>query len=257
MLGARLRTADSRETGGLTVSRGAAGRWRVALIDGCGRWPGALCAAAFSSRGGGVEQHAPGRDPTGHGTRIANLLTEEVAGAEAGAPPASAAHGAVREGAPCELLLAQVFSSEAPATAAAVAAAIDWAVVNGGELLHMSIGLAADRAVLAAAVRRALAAGCIIVASTPARGRPVFPASYADVIRATGDARCASGEISILDADLFGGCPRYARVAGSSIGAAWVSRHIVRGPKLARAPLVAALRAGAQYVGRERRVGGH
>ncbi len=58
-----------------------------------------------------------------------------------------------------------------PASAAAVAAAVDWAVAAGADLIHMSLGLAADRAVLGAAVQRAVELGRIIVAAAPrARG---------------------------------------------------------------------------------------
>jgi len=95
--------------------------WRVALIDSCGEWPGAVEAAAFvdESAGAGagaqrgaraVKRCATGTDATGHGSRLARLLTDD--------------------GAVFELLLGQVFLGTRPASAAAVAAAIDWAVAG-------------------------------------------------------------------------------------------------------------------------------
>jgi hypothetical protein len=218
--------------------------WRAALIDSCGRMPreaacvDALDAAAFVSHGGGVERRATVPDPTGHGSRIVQLW---AAG-----------------GADFELLLGQVFLTRKPASAAAVAAAVDWAVAAGANLIHMSLGLPADRPVLAAAVRRADESGCLLVASAPARGGLVYPAGYAGVIRATGDARCAPGETSFLGPWLFGGCPRFTvnetpETAGASVGAAWVTRALLQGPRLAAAAAAAALEAGARYAGAERR----
>ena len=165
--------------------------------------------------------------------------------------------------------LAQVFLNERAASAAALAAAVDWAADQHAELIHMSVGLEADRAVLAAAIARAVAAGCIIVASSPARGAPVYPAGYANVIRATGDARCAPDEVSCLSSGLFGGCPRFASAGdtsggmsgagvmsgGASVGAAHVTRAIISGSKReSAAAAAAALTARARYVGPERRV---
>jgi len=218
--------------------------WRVGLIDSCGSWPGAIDAAAFVSAGERVERRATTVDSSGHGSRIAQLW---AAGDAA-----------------FELLLGQVFLSREPASGAAVAAAVDWAVASRADLIHMSLGLEADRAVLAAAVARAIESGCIVVAAMPARGAVVYPAAYPGVIRATGDARCAPGELSCLGPGFFGGCARIAASGpgdfaaatggGASVGAAWVTRIILSGPRPATASVaVAALTASARYVGRERR----
>lgn len=224
--------------------------WRVALIDSCGSRPGALDAAAFADEGGRVARREPVADLSGHGSRVAQLFTAgDVA---------------------LQLLLGQVFLDARPASAAALAAAIDWAVAARADFIHMSLGLGADRAVLAAAVERAVGAGCFIVAAMPARGGLVYPAGYPGVIRATADARCAPGELSHLGPWLFGGCPRFeaaaqdegatpgnstiAAAGGASIGAAWVTRSILQGPRPATAvAAVSALSAMARYVGPERR----
>jgi hypothetical protein len=234
--------------------------WRVALIDSCGVAPSVAPAdaAAFAARGGSIECLPPGADPTGHGTRISQLLQQS--------PRPTAGRSRPR----ARLLLAQVFTASGPTSGAVVAAAIDWAVARGAGLIHMSLGLGGDRAVLAAAVARAVATGCLLVAATPARGGPVFPAAYPGVIRATGDARCAPGEISHLGAGFFGGCPRFEPTAGdaasavepaarggASIGAAWVTRAVLdEAPGTGRSAAVAALAARAAHVGPERRAPG-
>jgi hypothetical protein len=206
---------------------------RVALIDSCGLRPDAIEAASFQSVGTAVERAPPLADPTGHGSRIADLL---CAGEES-----------------IELLLGQVFSSAAPTTAAAVAAALDWALERGAALVHLSLGLAADREVLRAATARAVACGSIIVAATPARGAPAYPASYPGVIRASSDARCAPGELSRLGESHFGGCPRLGGRGGASIGAAWVSKAIIGLPRpLTPAAAVHGLSARSAYLGPER-----
>jgi hypothetical protein len=214
-------------------------RWRVALIDSCGIRSEAIDAAAFVTEGRQVECRQTVADPSGHGSRIAALLTRDHA---------------------FELLLGQVFTNAGPTSSAAVAAAIDWAIARDAGLIHLSLGLEGNRAVLAAAVARAIAAGSIIVAATPARGAVVYPAAYPGVIRATGDARCAPGELSCLGSWLFGACPRLESAgqpvasAGASIGAAWVTRAILDGPvHAAAAAVVAALSAGAKYFGPERK----
>ena len=216
--------------------------WRIGLIDSCGAHPRAVVAAAFA----GLSPQAAGQgvvaDATGHGTRMADVICS--------------AHPSV------ELVLGQVFVGSARANAASVAAAMDWAVLRGAQLLHLSLGLSADRTVLASAVQRALEAGVLIVAASPARGAPVFPASYAGVIRATGDARCAADEISHLRHWTFGAAPRVPaerggppEQGGASVGAAWVTRAITHLPAgMTGCRVVEALSARAAYRGIERKI---
>jgi hypothetical protein len=213
--------------------------WRVGLIDSCGAHAAAVASTCFVATGSIVSQVGCRPDPTGHGTRIADLLTQGRAGTR--------------------LLLAQVFTTAAPTSAAIVAAAVDWAVGAGAELLHLSLGLAADRVVLKEAVARATGCGTIIVASVPARGPPTYPASYPGVIRATGDIRCAPGELSALGAATFGGCPRHEPAGdrpgrGASIGAAQVSRILIDKCVPGNfSQIGACLREAASYVGAEQR----
>jgi hypothetical protein len=209
--------------------------WRVGLVDSCGAWSGAVEAEAFASNGSHVERASPASDPTGHGSRIAALLTED--------------------GAHVELLLAQVFLTAQPASAAVVAAAVDWTVSRGAQLIHLSLGVATDRSVLRAAIARAIDSGILVVAAMPARGEPVYPAAYPSVIGGTGDARCGPGEISVLGPRLFGGCAATARGrrGGASVGAAGVSKAIARLPAGTQTDAaIEALRGMARHVGPER-----
>ena len=233
--------------------------WRVGLIDSCGVMPGSVASAGFvledaAASAAGRDRavvRVPSRvDPTGHGTRIATLLMQD--------------HCDI------ELVLAQVFVGPGATNAAVVGSAIDWCRAEGANLLHLSLGLANDRAPLAGAVERAISSGCVMVAATPARGAAVFPAAYPGVIQGTGDARCAAGEISCLRPRTFGGCPRMGECAsddfspralagaslsgqGASIGAAHVTRAILQGAVSSPGEVVAALTAKARYWGPELR----
>lgn len=127
-------------------------------------------------------------DRSGHGTSLARII--------GGLAPDVA------------ILDAQVFKGPSPSSAAAVAAGLDWVVERGAQVVNMSFGLRADRAILRVACARAADRGVVMVASVPARGLPVYPASYPGVVRVSGDARCGSGEYSWLGGDGvdFGAC---------------------------------------------------
>ena len=215
--------------------------WRVALID-SGADPVTLAAARAARRfvdtDGRVEVQPTLADACGHGTRVAGVLFGDAM--------------------PAALLVAQVFDHRRATTAATVAAAIRWAVAERANLVHMSLGVREDRPVLAAAVAAATRAGLLLIASTPARGAPPFPAAYPGVLRGTGDARCGPTEISVLDAARghFGGCARAADGAGgASIGAAYLSRFILRSvaPGAGYETTLQRLAALARYQGPERR----
>ena len=206
--------------------------WRVGLIDSGADGAPVVAAARFATDGARAAATA---DPTGHGTRVAARI--------------------VGTRTDVEFVLAQVFDSARPTSAAAVAAALDWCVAQGAQLVHLSLGLAADRAPLEAAVGRALAAGCLVVAATPARGEPVYPAAYAGVIAATGDARCGAEEIARLGPATFAGCVHAGGSRGASIGAAGVSRALIAAlaPGAPHAAALQALAARSRYDGPERR----
>ncbi|HVN46980.1 MAG TPA: S8 family serine peptidase [Steroidobacteraceae bacterium] len=221
--------------------------WRVAVIDsGVGRCAPVRLHSARRFIDGGTHitgsELAP--DPTGHGTAVARII-------------ASA-------GVPIELCMAQVTDTEGRATPAAVAEALCWALAERAQLIHLSLGLRNDRAVLAGAIARAVVAGLVIVAATPARGVRTYPAAYPGVIRATGDARCTAEEISYLGTALadFGACAVHRSAArpaqrGASIGAAHLTRFILAHVPPATHPVAVStlLARHAQYRGAERRNG--
>ncbi len=97
-----------------------------------------------------------------------------------------------------QLLDARIFFDDLRTSAAQAASGIDWLLEQQVRLINLSFGLREDRAALRHACARARARGVVLVAASPARGEPVFPAAYEGVIRATGDARCAQDQHSWL-----------------------------------------------------------
>ncbi|AMO38519.1 S8 family serine peptidase [Thauera humireducens] len=185
---------------------------RVAVVDsGCSavHAPRVRAAAAFVIGDGGLDEVPVIEDVLGHGSRVADILLH-------GAPQA-------------ELLVAQVFRERLTTTAAQVAAAIDWAVANGAQLVNLSLGLREPRPALAEACARAVAAGVVLCAAAPARGQAVYPAAFAGVLRVSGDARCAPGELAAIgSAEIdFGAHVRplggSLTGAGASMACAWLS----------------------------------
>lgn len=186
----------------------------------------------------------PQADSVQHGSRLADII-------RASCPTAA-------------LLDAQVFLGGWTTSANAVAAALDWAIAQKADMAVMSFGLTEDRPVLREAVEHARQAGLLLLASAPARGGPVYPAAYTGVVRITGDARCAPGEMSRLDtaqADL-GACvhaldsaPGETSGTGSSFAvghcAAALALRMARGLDLQNA--LADLLASVRFQGPERR----
>jgi hypothetical protein len=155
------------------------------------------------------------------------------------------------------LLDARAFDADGRAAAAAIAAALDWLAAERAALVNLSLGLRHDRAVLRAAVAAAQSAGLLLIAATPARGAPVYPAAYPGVLRITGDARCAPHELSALGgtpAD-YGACPH--DLTGNPGGASLATAHVtgLLAWKLATgaADPHAILARTARFHGRERR----
>lgn len=195
---------------------------RIAVVDsGCAAVHASRvqAAAAFVVDGGRLSEVPASADALGHGSRVADILLHC-------APQA-------------ELLVAQVFRDRLTTTATQVAAAIDWAVANGAQLVNLSLGLREPRPVLAEACARAVAAGVVLCAAAPARGDAVYPAGFAGVLRVSGDARCAPGELAAIGSaevdfgahvrPLDGGLAG----AGASMACAWLSgqaaRHLAGG----------------------------
>lgn len=207
-----------------------------------------VAARCFGADGDGDSGGGSGdglSDPLGHGTEIAALLLELTPSAQ--------------------LCVAQALggTTDPRSSAKRIAAALDWLIDCGVELVNLSIGLRRADAGLRRACERAAAAGILLVASAPARGAPVYPAAYAQCLAVSGDARCAANEISCLNsanAD-FGAHPCLSAGAassgrgGASYAAARVSARIAAllaaGTRAAAVP--DALRALCAHHGPERR----
>lgn len=182
---------------------------RVGVVD--SGWPLALqdrvlAARSFVTEGGDAQ------DRLGHGARTLQAMA-------ALAPDA-------------RFVVAQVFGDALRTDMATVARAVDWLVDEGATVINLSLGVRQDHPPLREACERAMARGCLLIASTPARGEPVYPAGYPGAIRAMGDARCAPGQHSALllpHAD-FGACvlpPDGDRAnAGASLGCAHLSGRV-------------------------------
>jgi hypothetical protein len=204
-----------------------------------------LCSCAFQAteQGGIVAQQACA-DAIDHGSAIARILL-------AAAPDA-------------QIVNAQVFHQAGVTAPDVVAAGLDWLLTQQVDIVNMSFGLRHNRAVLREACERALAAGVILLASAPARGPAVFPATYPGVLRITGDARCGLHEFSHLasrQAD-FGACVRAythpqtgSAVGGASFAVPHVAAALAEYLELGGDPAQAAayLRRIARYHGPERR----
>lgn len=217
----------------------------VGVIDSGGPAADLEFAAAILPDGGFC---AAEPDQLGHGTAVADVIKR------------SCADVIVRH--------AQVFTDKPVTSAARVAGALEWFARTGEgdrvDVICLSLGLSQDRSALRDAVHAALEAGILIVAATPARGAPCFPAAYPGVIGGTGDTRCRWGELSRLDSRVFGAwsnSPEHGGtgMAGASVGCARVAGHLCQivnesGHGLSALEAVESLSARSVFIGPEQKV---
>jgi hypothetical protein len=203
----------------------------------------ALLGRRFWLEDGVLQEGELHPDTLGHGSAVVARLH-----AEAGRAP---------------LLMAQVFTRQGSTSALQVAAALLWLVEQGASLINLSLGLQQDRPVLRQACAEAQAAGALLCASSPARGAPVYPASYPGVVRVTGDARCAPGQWSWLgtaQAD-FGASVGAMGTAGASLACAAFTGRIAAllraQPDLDPTTALLWLKRHAAFTGPERKGAGH
>ena len=182
-------------------------------------------------------------DATGHGTEVTRLIG-------AAAPKAMLIH-------------AQVFGESFETAPVLVAGGLDWLVERGVRIVNMSFGLRADRTVLEQSCAAALKGGVVLIAAAPAQGPPCFPAAYDGVIAVTGDARCATGEVSDLKgerADFGTWCASPERGGGAIAGASAAAAHftalaaqVMAGdPKAGLEIVLDHFRASPAFIGAER-----
>jgi hypothetical protein len=162
------------------------------------------------------------------------------------------------------LYVARVFGISLVCRPEQVAQAMRWLADEQVGLINMSFGLRHDRSVLRECCRQLADRGICLVAAAPAQGEGVYPSLYPGVVRATGDARCAPGEIAWLHSEQadYGGYPGRPdhSFAGASAGCASVTGAIARlanqYPDLDVEELLQTLAKRADYRGREQRSGG-
>lgn len=191
-------------------------RIRVGIVDSgfCQDVPWAnrvLESAAIVTHEGDLFLDEAKPDVLGHGSAVLQVIAENAPNVD--------------------FVLAQVFRDRLTATPSQIAAAIEWLVEQKVDLITLSLGLRNDREILRLACQEALGKGVLILASTPAKGDPVYPAAYPGVFRMTGDARCQKNEISCLKtqyADFGGYVKAQNGVVGASAGCAYMAGHIAR-----------------------------
>lgn len=202
-----------------------------------------IAGQRFSLLEDGLAQSDVRDDPLGHGSAVIEAISRRAPAAQ--------------------ICLAQVFDQRGVTSALQIATAIDWLVTQGVRLINLSLGLRQDRSLLREACAAAVARGVLLCASSPAQGSPVFPASYPQVLRVTGDARCTQEQWSWLDsaqAD-FAACVHgtYPGQSGASLGCAALSGHIagflLEHPGASNADVIEWLKRSARYRGPERRSG--
>jgi hypothetical protein len=206
----------------------------IGIVDSGGPADQMQGARAFHAEGDGPALP----DRLGHGSAVAALLLRS-------APRARLRH-------------AQVFDDRPVTSANRVARAVDW-LAEDCDLILLSLGLAADRAVLRDACARALRQDRILIAASPARGAPCWPAAYAGVIAASGDARCAWDDLSLLPGGVIGAwCASPEQggtgMAGASLGAARVAGHLAEHVLDVRVAPHDWLARQARFIGPERRL---
>lgn len=204
----------------------------------------AIAARAFRDGADGIESGDASADAIGHATETLRLV-------RSAAPRAA-------------LAVAQVFFDSMSAKPDAVADSVNWLTGIGATIVNLSLGTTEDSAALRDSCRRALEAGCILVASVPARGPVVFPGAYDGIVRVTGDARCAAGQFSHIRTKRvdFGACPhagddryRAGAAGGASIAAARVTAALAGLVEagIARGEAIAALVARCHVAGPQTR----
>lgn len=190
---------------------------------------------------GSIDRAAAGDDALGHGAQIARIILDL-------APAVS-------------LVCAQAFSDRCVADARLVAQGIHWCLEQGVRIINLSLGLHSDIEVLRRACGRAAASGIVLVAASPARGNPVYPAAYAEVVAVSGDARCEGSNYSVIEPGRLIGASTTAADGKSHGGASYAAARITgiaarffsARPNADARDCMAWLQSGATFRGRERR----
>lgn len=148
-----------------------------------------------------------------HIGRVAGGVTITADGVAVQGFPDGLGHGtavaaAIRERAPAaDLLAVKVFEGQLSTTVGRLVAAIDWAVAARADLINLSLGTTHPdhRPALEAAVGRAVAQGCVIVAAGTHRGVEHLPGTLDGVVRVELDWHCPRMSVEVGKDEA--GCP--------------------------------------------------
>ena len=142
----------------------------VAVIDtGVNPAHSDLAGAAFAAGYDFVNQDTTPQDDNGHGTAaIGVIASQHNATGTAGVCPR------------CQIMPLKAMDASGTGSHGAIAAAIHHAVDNGADIINLSLGSEASTTTLHNAVRRAHAAGILVVAAAGNAGvqTPFYPAAY-------------------------------------------------------------------------------
>ena len=206
---------------------------RVGLIDGAlpGDWPG-LAGQEWFCRPDGAEL------ASGHAEAMAQTVCTHAQDVL--------------------LLNAVVFPGQLSTTLDAICAALSWLAEDPPDIVLCAFGMARSSVEMSVAVARLQRAGCLMVASAPARGGQAYPAAYDGVLSVQGDARCGKAELSKLDLPqaTFGACPMAAGredIRGASAAAAHLAGLLARSVQGSERNALVGLETFVSYRGRERR----
>lgn len=206
---------------------------RVGLIDGAlpGDWPG-LAGQEWFCRPDGAEL------ASGHAEAMAQTVCTHAQDVL--------------------LLNAVVFPGQLSTTLDAICAALSWLAEDPPDIVLCAFGMARSSVEMSVAVARLQRAGCLMVASAPARGGQAYPAAYDGVLSVQGDARCGKAELSKLDLPqaTFGACPMAAGredIRGASAAAAHLAGLLARSVQGSERNALVGLETFVRYRGRERR----
>lgn len=175
----------------------------------------------------------------------------------------SAVMAIIRHHAPSvNIINAQVLDAKGRCHTEQLVSALEWLLTLPAMHIHLSLGLRTPSDALREVCDALIAAGSILVASSPAMGEPVFPAALPGVLSVTGDARCAVKEWSWFQTE--GTRPEYGAhvqwlqgLGGASIAAAHLSGIIAtyrqRYPHATVEEVIAYLQYAASRKGEQKR----
>jgi hypothetical protein len=182
-------------------------------------------AKRFKQEGDRIVCSEAQADTLGHGTALSRIIAQQCPEAE--------------------FVLAQIISPKGASSLQQLSACIPW-LAEHAQLINLSLGLRRRDSTLESVCQQAHDNNCVLVASAPAMGEPVYPAAFASVLSITGDINCRAGEFTsknpsanTQEQTLFGACCFQSKLdqskgeGGASFAAAhfsgWLARAMTLG----------------------------